>query len=305
MDLTGPPVVSAAASSAHPPRPTRPRGHVPAKTPPSGVELDPEWALGMRLYPDYVTVFDDTLSPDDPEYYPCRPELAIVEGEIHELIIDHSRTVLVDTCPGRAVFARLAVYWKRGNRNLTISPDVMVTERHPDRKFCTSYVAFMDPPILFVMEVVSPSNTGPQLDHKSEIYRKILKVPEYLLVDPQRDTLVLYRLRRHRYQPVRPDAAGRVWSAECRVWFVWEPEEGLRIYGEDGVLRLPYVEERARAERERLRAETATILAAEERRRAEAEHLRAEAAGILAAEARARAERLAARLRELGLNPDE
>lgn len=284
MDLTAPPVLSTTAASALAPRTAPARARPAAETPPPHPELDPEWALGTRLYPDYVTVFDDTLSPDDPEYYPCRPELAIVEGEIHELVIDYTRTVLVDTCPGRAVFARLAVYWKRGNRDLTISPDVMVTERHPDRKFCTSYVTFMDPPILFVMEVVCPGNTGPQLDHKFEIYRKILKVPEYLLVDPQRNTLVLYRLRRHRYQPVRPDAAGRVWSAECRVWFAWEPDEGLRIYGEDGVLRLPYVEERARAERERRRAETATILAAEER---------------------ARAERLAARLRELGLNPDE
>jgi hypothetical protein len=64
-------------------------------------------------------------------------------------------------------------------------------------------------------------------------------------------------------------------------------------------------QERLRAEEERLRAEQADQQAQQERLRAEEERLRAEQADQQAQQERLRAERLAARLRELGIDPDE
>jgi Uma2 family endonuclease len=68
--------------------------------------------------------------------------------------------------------------------------------------------------------------------------------------------------------------------------------------------RLRAEQERLRAEQERLRAEQADQQAQQERLRADEERLRAEHADQQAQQERLRAERLAARLRELGIDPD-
>lgn len=83
-----------------------------------------------------------------------------------------------------------------------------------------------------------------------------------------------------RYQPLRPDARGWLWSETLELWLgTWsgiiqrEPAIWLRFYDRDGNL-VPLPEEAALA------------LAEQERERAQ------------------RAERLAAQLRELGIDPD-
>lgn len=246
-------------------------------------DTDPEWPLGQLLYPDYVPEYDDTLSPDDPEYYPCHPEIAVVESEQHARLLNFILDVLARLLPGRGVFTQLAVHWARGKRGVFGAPDLMVTAARPAREKITSYVVFLDPPIQCVVEVVSRGNEQKDLDKKYHDYQDVLKVPEYLLVDPLRGTLVLHRLGASGYAVVPADAQGRVWCDQCRVWFGWDPAGSLRLWDEHGLEQQDYTETHARAEAERVRAE--------------AEHARAEAE-------RARAERLAARLRALGLDPE-
>jgi Uma2 family endonuclease len=119
-------------------------------------------------------------------------------------------------------------------------------------------------------------------------YEQILKIPTYIVFEPEGGLLEVYRLRGERYELEMPDSEGRHWIEEMRLFLgTWRGEkEGrtdywLRWWDEQGNLLLWGVE-----------------LLQEERQRTEAERQRAEAE-------RQRAEKLAAYLREQGINPDE
>lgn len=144
-----------------------------------------------------------------------------------------------------------------------------------------------------VIELLSPRTEAVDRGRKMQIYAG-LKVQDYYLFDPDDLRLEGYRLAGSSYERMvsLPDGGLPCRSlglqlaiAEAEVLDLRGP--WLRWRDTDGAL-LPT--ERERAAREQARAEA-------ERTRAEAEHERAEAE-------RTRAERLAARLRELGLDPD-
>ncbi|MBD2577711.1 Uma2 family endonuclease [Oscillatoria sp. FACHB-1406] len=134
-------------------------------------------------------------------------------------------------------------------------------------------------------------------------YEQILKIPTYAIFEPDGGLLEVYRLPENgRYELEQPNEEGKHWIAEMGLFLgTWRGEkEGrtvywLRWWDEAGNLLLWGVEllqqERQRADAESLRAE-------EERQRADAESLRAE-------EERQRAEKLAAYLRQQGINPDD
>jgi Uma2 family endonuclease len=185
-----------------------------------------------------------------------------------------------------------------------------------------------------VVEIVS-NREGGELGSKRERYAQ-LGVAYYVVFDPQRvlgeEMLRCYELRGRTYAPC---AGGwlediglgvRLWEGEYEgvrtVWLRWCDREGNviptgaelaeaeRQRAEEEQRRAEA--ERARAEEEQRRAEAERARAEEAQRRAEAERARAEAEQRRADEARqraeaerARAERLAARLRALGIDPDE
>jgi Uma2 family endonuclease len=185
-----------------------------------------------------------------------------------------------------------------------------------------------------VVEIVS-NREGGELARKRERYAQ-LGVAYYVVFDPQRllgeEILQCYELRGRTYAPC---AGGwlediglgvRLWEGEYEgvrtVWLRWCDREGNviptgaelaeaeRQRAEEEQRRAEA--ERARAEEEQRRAEAERARAEEAQRRAEAERARAEAEQRRADEARqraeaerARAERLAARLRALGIDPDE
>ncbi|MCU0427547.1 MAG: Uma2 family endonuclease [Candidatus Kapabacteria bacterium] len=150
-----------------------------------------------------------------------------------------------------------------------------------------------------VVEIVS-NVRGNELDAKLDLYA-FIGIPNYLVFDPAghygSDTVRLFVLRNNEYQRSETlimqglDLACTLWTGEYNAmtdtWLRWTTPDGtLLLTGEE------------RAERERERAE-------HERERAEHERERAEEAITLATEERMRAERLAQRLRELGINPEE
>jgi Uma2 family endonuclease len=137
---------------------------------------------------------------------------------------------------------------------------------------------------------------------KLYFYEQILQVPTYVTYDPYAPSLEVRCLEDDRYLIQTADAEGRVWIPELDLWLgIWFGERlgqrmnWLRWWDQDGNLLLWSSEtaeqERQRAEQERQRAE-------QERQRAEQEHQRAE-------QERQRAETLAAKLRELGIDPDQ
>src|SRR5262249_18759558 len=106
--------------------------------------------------------------------------------------------------------------------------------------------------------------------------------PDYFWFDPETLELAGFHLVDGRYEPLAPDAQGRLVSAQLGL-LLGLHEGQLRFFTPEGVL-LPTAKELARA-------------AAAATQQAEAGTEEAEAA-------KQQAERMAAKLRELGIDPD-
>ncbi len=125
-------------------------------------------------------------------------------------------------------------------------------------------------------------------------YEQILKVPTYIIFEPDSGLLEVYRLRGDRYELEQPDEEGRHWFEALGLFLgTWRGfKEGrsgywLRWWDHETNL-LPWGIEKAEQERQR---------AEEERQRAEEERQRADAA-------QQKADRLAEYLRSQGIDPD-
>jgi Putative restriction endonuclease len=134
-------------------------------------------------------------------------------------------------------------------------------------------------------------------------YERILKVPIYGIFVPDRGLLELYRLTEDKYDLEIPDENGRHWIAELNLFLgPWRGDLGtersgywLRWWDAAGNLLLWGHE---KAEQESQRADQASQRADQASQRAEQESQRADAAQL-------KAERLAERLRQQGIDPDE
>jgi Uma2 family endonuclease len=147
--------------------------------------------------------------------------------------------------------------------------------------------------VAVVMEFLSETETGeysvrPVFPYgKLFFYQSILRVPTYVLFDPASVTLQVFQLQGDSYQSATADAQGRFWIPEMQLSVgIWHgtrlgvTTHWLRWWNADGDLLLWSSEK-----------------AEQEHQRAEQEHQRAE-------QERQRAEQLAAKLRELGVDPD-
>ena len=148
-----------------------------------------------------------------------------------------------------------------------------------------------------IVELMSPSTAKVDKGIKKELYERTFHTADYYVYDPfQPESLQGWHLNAsQRYEPLVPNQNGWLWCETLNIWLgTWsgsiqrEPPTGtcqwLRFYDAQGnLVLLPQEAERQRAEQEQQRAEA-------ERQRAEQEQQRAE--------------RLAARLRELGQDPD-
>jgi Uma2 family endonuclease len=148
-------------------------------------------------------------------------------------------------------------------------------------------------PVAVVMEFLSDEDNG-ELSlratppyGKLHFYEQILKVPTYVIYDPYEPSLEVRCLQNGRYTTQTSDAEGRIHIPELDLWLgIWfggrlgQTTHWLRWWDNAGNLLLWSAEQ---AEQECQRAE-------QERQRAEQQHQRAEA--------------LAAKLRELGVDPD-
>jgi Uma2 family endonuclease len=156
-------------------------------------------------------------------------------------------------------------------------------------------------PVAVVMEFLSQEEGG-ELSVRStppygklHFYEQILQVPTYVTYDPYEPSLDVRCLNNGRYAMQAPDAEGRIWIPELELFLgIWYGERlrqttnWLRWWDSAGNMLLWSAEQ---AEQERQRAE-------EERQRAEQERQRAE-------EQHQRAELFAAKLRELGVDPNQ
>ena len=186
-------------------------------------------------------------------------------------------------------------YPVEGNNKIRAAPDTMVAFGRPkgDRG---SYLTWKEDNIApqVVFEILSPGNTPLEMVRKFDFYERY-GVEEYYLFDP--DNLILKGWTRVKEKLV-PVKNMQGWISPClKIRFELRHDD-LHIFFPDGSEFLTTVEmgrlmksEYSRAEKERLRAERERLKAEKERLKAEKERLRAE--------------RLAAQLRQMGIEPDD
>jgi len=177
--------------------------------------------------------------------------------------------------PNVFVAGDLLWYPVAGDPTIRMGPDVLVAFGRPkgDRG---SYKQWEEgnlaPQVIF--EILSPGNRPGEMDRKFEFYQQY-GVEEYYIYDPGDGSLQGWRRVKDHLGEI-PQLAGFV---SPRLGIQFDPGQGpdnLRIFGPDGTPFLTYTELFRKSETER--------------RRADEEH--------------GRAERLAARLRELGIEPE-
>jgi Uma2 family endonuclease len=217
--------------------------------------------------------------------------------------------------PNVFVAGDLLWYPVEGHSEISTAPDVIVAVGRPrgDRR---SYLQWREgniPPQV-VFEVLSETNTVPQMNRKFHFYQRY-GVEEYYLFDPDRQELQGWR-RVGEWLEEIPEMNGWV-SPRLGIRFDLSSGE-LQIFGSDGRRFLSYQELAAQREREQQEAERQRQEAEHQRQEAEhqrqeaehqrqeAEHQRQEAerAQQQATEAASKAERLAAQLRALGIEPE-
>jgi Uma2 family endonuclease len=137
-----------------------------------------------------------------------------------------------------------------------------------------------------ILEILSPTTASTDRNFKKTLYQDTFRTPDYFWFDPETLEFAGFHLVDGKYKPLQPNAHGHLWSQQLGLYL--GIYQGLvRFFTPDGQL-VPTPEENAEQERER---------AEQERERAEQETQRAE-------QERERAERLAAKLRELNIDPD-
>lgn len=143
-----------------------------------------------------------------------------------------------------------------------------------------------------IIELLSESTERADLGSKKQLYEQRFRTPEYFCVAPEVEQLHGWHLANSKYVPITPDERGWLWSEQLRLWlgpwqgtYLFEEHTWPRFYHADGTLVL--LPEEA------------------ERQRAEVAEQRAEAAEQRAEQERQRAEQLAARLRALGIEPED
>jgi Uma2 family endonuclease len=176
---------------------------------------------------------------------------------------------------------------ERDNKT-SIAPDILVAFGRP-KGYRGSYLQWREGGIApqVVFEIISPNNTWREMIHKQGFYERF-GVEEYYLYDPDRGDLVGWLRQGDHLIPIE-DMQGWA-SPRLGVTFRLTSEGELDLFHPDGE-RFEYAAESVlRAQAERQRAEAERQRAETERQRAETEHTRAE--------------QLAAKLRELGVDPD-
>ncbi|MEZ2251706.1 Uma2 family endonuclease [Microcoleus sp.] len=144
-----------------------------------------------------------------------------------------------------------------------------------------------------VIELISPSTAEVDLTTKKDIYERKLKTQDYFVYNPKNpNSLRGWELINRRYQSLSPNQQGRLYCESLGLWLgIWEGQiensqgNWLRFFDNDGNLILMRDEaETQRAELERQQKEEAI------------QQLEIE---------KQQKEKLAAKLRELGIDPDE
>ncbi|BAZ32697.1 hypothetical protein NIES4074_52040 [Cylindrospermum sp. NIES-4074] len=196
-------------------------------------------------------------------------------------------------------------FYAAGNLTIYYSPNQKKSEdfRGPDffvvlgtdRKTRKSWVVWEEdgkyPNV--IVEILSPTTANTDKEFKKELYQNTFRTPDYFWFDPYTLEFAGFHLLDGEYQPLEPNEQGHLWSHQLGL-YLGIYQGLLRFFTPVGEL-VPTPEETAQQETQR--AEIQARKAQQEARKAQYEAQRAE-------QEAQRAERLAAKLRELNIDPD-
>src|SRR5262245_39344660 len=175
--------------------------------------------------------------------YPTSDGRPMAETDLHrDLMVDLIETLKdwFAADPQTYVSGNILLFYEPGNKRRHVSPDVLVVRGVPKRQR-DNYLAWEEgkAPDL-VIEVTSKTTRTEDSRQKSELYRTVLRVPEYFLFDPRAEYLDPpfqgFRLRRGRYVAIKP-VAGRLASEVIGLHLekdgnqlrLWDPIAGRRV----------------------------------------------------------------------------
>jgi len=175
-------------------------------------------------------------------------------------------------------------FYASGNLTIYFSPDqiksrdfrgpdffvVLGTERKPRKSWMLWAENGKYPNV--IVEILSESTAAIDRGLKKQLYQDIFRTPDYFWFDPETLEFAGFHIVDGKYQPLEPNPQGWLWSQQLEL-YLGIAQEKLRFFTPEGQL-LP----------------TPTEVVEEERQQKEL--------------AQARAERFAAKLRELGIEPD-
>jgi len=282
------------------------------------MQLSCEYTVNSPTFPvfRYKELLDRMAETDDSGViYPDRDGEPMGETEVHVRAILHLYQSLMHFFrhhPDVYTIADMLMYYEKGNPKAVKVPDVMVI-KGVDKHIRRNFKIWEEKAPSVVFEITSKSTASEDIA-KTGLYTS-LGVKEYFLFDPLQEyieeNLMGFRMDMINCHPIPPDENGDLFSEEL----------GLKLRQEGHLLRLidpktdrpvPSLDEAAlMAEEEFHRAEKESRRAEKESRRAEKESFRAEEESRRAAESEKRAEeearkvaRLAAKLREMGVDPE-
>lgn len=253
---------------------------------------------------------DDFILPDDPVENLQQPSLAAALTDA----LDAARRIQ----PEMLIASNFGLVANINQKTVVKAPDWLYVPRVlpvGTGVIRRSYTPNIEgEPVAVVMEFLSDSDNTeysirPTFPYgKLYFYEKILQVPVYVIFNPYEVTLEVRRLENGQYTLQTPSELGRFWIPELDLFLgIWQGTHlglninWLRWWDVAGNLLLwsseQVEQERQRAEQERQRAE-------QERQRAEQERQRADDAMSQLEIERQRQAALAAKLRELGIDPD-
>jgi hypothetical protein len=164
-----------------------------------------------------------------------------------------------------------------------------------------------------IVELLSESTAAKDTGIKKEVYERNFRTPDYFIFDPfEPNSLQGWHLdANQRYQPLVPNEQGWLWCQTLEFWLgTWEgtidrePAIWLRFYDSAGnLVLLPEEAAQQQAQISEQQAQIAQQQAQIAQQQAQIAQQQLAAAQQQAEVERQRAEALAARLREMGVDP--
>jgi Uma2 family endonuclease len=201
------------------------------------------------------------------------------------------------------VAGNLTIYYSQNQRKSEDfrGPDFFVV-LGTDRKRRKSWVVWEEegkyPNV--IVEILSPKTANTDRELKKQIYQDTFRTPDYFWFDPYTLEFAGFHLMDGEYQPLQPNAEGHLWSQQLNL-FLGIHQGQLRFFSASGEL-VPTPEESADSERQQ--KELAQQQVDSERQQKELAQQQVDSERQQKELAQQQAERLAAKLRELNIDPD-